>query len=327
MPRLLKMEKLRILVHRSRLLKTGRLHHWLSENTHVTVRDSRRETWMKVGALGLGRSLVLMKSLQIVANPRAATPTALVPARAGLPIAASLPATTQTSRAPTPLAESTAIIDYLVAANPPAGVARTSPSPTVIIMVQVGRLIGARLARATRANGLVVTITAGIGRLIAATRRVGMNLQETVAVSLTRAMVVLSMRTNPPVLGTNPPIAAGLFLRMTWHRLPGQLSGTIPGTSPIREAKPRVVTIIVLVGTTIVRVGRSGTHRVMVTIPVRRMMANSRVVKMQQQVGVNLVLTGSCRVAIIAVRGGSLTLVDLPAMAITIVIQIEATTT
>jgi hypothetical protein len=240
---------------------------------------------------------------RLAASPRAATPTTLEPARAGRPIAASLPAMTQASPAPDPLTASTAQIHCLIMASPPAAMARAKPvRAIVIITVQVLRPIGATQSRATRAPSRVVTITAGVGHLTTAGHQVGIRLLMTIAVKLPRVIMVTSVKA----------IEAS------------------PGTHPIRAANPPVVTIIVRVGRRI-----AGTHRVMIMIAVRRVMANTRVIRMQHRVGVSqvivlptsLVLARSRRVAIIAVRDDHLTGVDLPAMAMISVIQVQATTT
>jgi hypothetical protein len=188
-------------------------------------------------------------------------------------------------------------------ANPPPATARTKPvRAIVIITVQVLRPIGATQARATRAPSRVVTITAGVGHLTTAAHQVGIGLLMTIAVNLPCVIMVTSVRA----------IEAS------------------PRTNPIRAANLPVVTIIVRVGRRI-----AGTHRVMIMIAVRCVMANTRVVRMQHRVGVSqvivlptsLVLARSRRVAIIAVRDGHLTGVDLPAMAMISVIQVQATTT
>jgi hypothetical protein len=118
-------------------------------------------------------------------------------------VAASLQATAQTSQGTDTMAVIAVDIDRLVTASQHSAITRTG----TIIMVHVGRPIAVMPARATMANNRVITITAGIGRVIIATHQVGLNLP--------RAIVVPSMRTTLPVLMTNPPVAKGLFLHLT----------------------------------------------------------------------------------------------------------------
>jgi hypothetical protein len=236
--------------------------------------------------------------------------TVIIMVQVGRPIRA-------TSRATNPMATTTNDINHLMAA-------RTNRVRRVtMIMVQVSRPIGEMETRATRTNSRVITIAAGVGRVIIVTQQVGLNIQITAAVSFPSRMVLLSMRANQPVLMTTPPIAKRLFLPVTRDGFPGRLGRVTSRRSPIRAARPRIITII----TIIVQVGPMGTHRVMITMPLRHTGADSRVMKMPHRIGVSLVLTRSLRVAIIVVRSSRLTGVELPAMSIINVIQIEAATT